>query len=229
MDGKAPSVDAVRPSCCPRCSTPGCTAAGRCGLYGHGTRVSQLLGPAVVGGAPVLREVKAVRSGVAPHKEAAVSVRQERRIESTRKGSGKPSTFDFLGFTHICGKSKSGASCSSDTAPRNACARSFNPSAVSSDGACINHQGQQGEWLRSVVRGYLAYHAVPANAHAIRSFCSQVVRSWHKALRRWSQHDSTSWARTNRLAKRWIPPARVAHPSPETRFDVRTRGRSRVR
>lgn len=57
MGGRAPSVDAVRPSCCARCSTPGRTATGRCGLYGHGVRVRQLLGPAVVGGAPVLREV----------------------------------------------------------------------------------------------------------------------------------------------------------------------------
>lgn len=57
MEGKAPSVDAVRPACCPRCSAPGRTAAGSCKLHGHGLRVRQLLGPAVVGGVPVLREV----------------------------------------------------------------------------------------------------------------------------------------------------------------------------
>lgn len=57
LEGKAPSVDAVRPACCSRCSAPGRTAAGRCGLYGHGLRIRQLLGPAVVGGVPVLREV----------------------------------------------------------------------------------------------------------------------------------------------------------------------------
>lgn len=57
LEGEAPSVDAVRPSRCARCSTPGRTATGRCGLHGHGLRVRQLLGPAVVGGAPVLREV----------------------------------------------------------------------------------------------------------------------------------------------------------------------------
>ena len=57
MEGKAPSVDAVRPACCPRCLAPGRTAAGSYGLYGHGLRVRQLLGPDVVGGVPVLREV----------------------------------------------------------------------------------------------------------------------------------------------------------------------------
>lgn len=57
MEGGAPSVDSVRPGRCPRCSTPGRTAAGGCGLHGHGLRVRQLLGPAAVGGVPVLREV----------------------------------------------------------------------------------------------------------------------------------------------------------------------------
>lgn len=57
MEGKAPGVDVVRPARCPRCSTPGRTTGGSCGLHGHGLRVRQLLGPAVVGGVPVLREV----------------------------------------------------------------------------------------------------------------------------------------------------------------------------
>jgi len=65
--------------------------------------------------------------------------------------------------------------------------------------------------------------------HQRAAFRTQVVRSWHHALRRRSQHDRTSWARTNRLAARWVPPARVSHPYPWDRFEAKTRGKSRVR
>ncbi len=57
LEGEAPGVDAVRPRCCSRCSTPRRGASGSCGLHGHGKRTRQLLGPAVLGGAAVLREV----------------------------------------------------------------------------------------------------------------------------------------------------------------------------
>ena len=38
-----------------------------------------------------------------------------------------------------------------------------------------------------------------------------------------------NWARMNRLATKWLPPARVTHPFPDVRFRVRTQGRSPVR
>jgi hypothetical protein len=145
------------------------------------------------------------------------------------RGLGKPSTFDFLGFTHLCGRSKSGRFVLYRHSSKKRMRAKLH--SIRDELRRRVHQTpkQQGEWLGSVVRGYLAYHAVPTNAHAIRAFCSQVVRSWHKTLRRRSQHDNTAWDRTKRLAKRWIPPARVTHPWPEKRFDGRTRGRSRVR
>lgn len=87
MEGNVPSVDAVRPSCCPRCSTPGRTAAGRCGLYGHGTRVRQLLGPAAVGGAPVLREVT-VRRYQCQQCRLVVTVTTEALLPRKHYGSG---------------------------------------------------------------------------------------------------------------------------------------------
>jgi hypothetical protein len=87
----------------------------------------------------------------------------------------------------------------------------------------------QGEWLRAVVRGYFAYHAVPTNIASMQSFRREVVRHWHKALRRRSQKSRMNWRRMNILAKRWLPVARIQHPWPTERFDVKTRGRSRVR
>ena len=76
----------------------------------------------------------------------------------------------------------------------------------------------QGRWLASVMRGHMAYYAVPGNAKAIRAFRDQVTRHWHKALRRRSQKARINWTRMNRIATRWLPPARVTHPFPEARF-----------
>jgi RNA-directed DNA polymerase len=88
---------------------------------------------------------------------------------------------------------------------------------------------EQGQWLASVVRGHCAYYAVPGNSDAIIAFRTQATRHWCRALRRRSQRSRLDWKRMNRLAIRWLPPARVTHPYPDARFDARTQGRSPVR
>jgi RNA-directed DNA polymerase len=87
----------------------------------------------------------------------------------------------------------------------------------------------QGRWLASVVRGHCNYYAVPGNSDAIIAFRTQATRHWCHALRRRSQRHRLDWERMNRLAYRWLPPARVQHPYPEARFDARTQGRSSLR
>jgi len=81
---------------------------------------------------------------------------------------------------------------------------------------------EQGQWLRSVVQGHLAYYAVPGNTDAVATFRTQVGRHWFKTLRRRSQRTRLNWARMDRLTKRWLPPARPRHPFPVVRFDART-------
>jgi len=87
----------------------------------------------------------------------------------------------------------------------------------------------QGRWLASLIRGHCNYYAVPGNSDAIIQFRTQAARHWCRALRRRSQRHRLDWERMNRLANRWLPPARVVHPYPEVRFDARTQGRSPVR
>jgi hypothetical protein len=88
---------------------------------------------------------------------------------------------------------------------------------------------EQGKWLGAVVRGHLAYHAVPGNTDTVAAFRTQVTRHWFKALRRRSQRTRLNWTRMRRLERRWLPPARVQHPFPSVRFYARTQGRSPVR
>ncbi len=145
------------------------------------------------------------------------------------RGVGKPETFDFLGFTHLCGKTRTGRFWLrriTISKRMRAKLREVNTSLKRRRHQPIPVQGQ---WLAAVVRGHLAYYAVPGNTDAVAAFRTQVTRHWFKALRRRSQRTRLNWTRMNRLATRWLPPARVRHPFPNVRFDATTRGRSPVR
>ena len=76
---------------------------------------------------------------------------------------------------------------------------------------------EQGQWLASVVRGHLAYYAVPGNGKAVNALRFQAIRHWHRALRRRSQRSSLNWKRMPRLAQRSLPPVRIIHPWPDAR------------
>jgi group II intron reverse transcriptase/maturase len=145
------------------------------------------------------------------------------------RGLGKPSTFDFLGLTHICGRSRQGKFVLLRYSAKKRMRARLR--AVRQELLRRRHLPlpEQGKWLASVVRGFFAYHAVPNNAHRLGSFRLQVVRAWHRALSRRSQHGTMTWVRMHRLDERWIPKVRILHPWPECRFDVRTQGKSRVR
>ena len=145
------------------------------------------------------------------------------------RGDGKPETFDFLGLTHICGRTKNG---------RFWLRRKTISKRMRAKLAEVKDQlrrrmhlpiPEQGRWLASVVRGHLAYYAVPGNTDAVSGFRIQVARLWFKALRRRSQRHRLNWVRMNRIVTWWLPPARVQHPFPSVRFNARTQGRSPVR
>ena len=146
-----------------------------------------------------------------------------------KRGLGKPETFDFLGFTHICGKSKKGRFLLMRKTVRTRMRAKLR--AVKTELARRRHLSipQQGAWLGSVVRGHFAYYAVPTNVQALSAFRTEAISHWKRALERRSQRGRVSWTRMARLQSRWVPRARILHPWPEQRFDARTRGRSPVR
>jgi group II intron reverse transcriptase/maturase len=150
-------------------------------------------------------------------------------LDRRRRGLGKPETFDFLGFTHICAKTRNGRF----TLKRVTIAKRMRAKLRELKLALMQRRHlpipEQGRWLASVVRGHLAYYAVPGNSDAIIAFRTQVTRHWCWALRRRSQRSRLDWKRMQRLATRWLPPARIQHPYPDARFDARTQGRSPVR
>ncbi len=137
------------------------------------------------------------------------------------RGLGKPETFDFLGFTHICAKTSGGRFfLKRITISKRQRAKLKQ---VKDQLKRRRHEPLpvQGAWLASVVRGHAAYYAVPGNIKAVSSFRFQVTRCWYRALRRRSQRTRLTWNRMNPLAAKWLPPIRVMHPYPEARFDAR--------
>ncbi|MFP2924314.1 group II intron reverse transcriptase/maturase [Pyxidicoccus sp. 3LG] len=145
------------------------------------------------------------------------------------RGLGKPETFNYLGLTHLCARTKAGKFLLQRQTMRKRMRAKL--SEVKAELQRRRHLPipEQGAWLAGVVRGYFAYHGVPTNTRAMSQFRSQVIWHWHRALKRRGQRDRTCWERMSRLVRRWLPLAKKQHPWPEERFDVRTRGKSRMR
>jgi len=144
--------------------------------------------------------------------------RRERHSES------RPETFNFLGFTHKCAQTKEHGRF---TIHRHSIAKR-----VRATFQKINEQlrkrmhrplGETGRWLRSVVQGWLNYHAVPSNSHCLCRFVDEVTRLWLAVIRRRSQRGRSKWTwdRMQRLARLHLPRPRITHPYPNQRFRAR--------
>jgi RNA-directed DNA polymerase len=137
-----------------------------------------------------------------------------------RRGLGKPETFQFLGFVFICGRSRLG---------RFQLQRRTRADRMRERLRAIKDQlrkhmhasiPEQGKWLKSVMTGYFAYHAVPTNMRSLQKFRHRVMVAWRRTLRRRSQKDGMNWQRMMQIADAWLPMPRVLHPWPDQRFAV---------
>lgn len=144
-----------------------------------------------------------------------------------RAGLGKPETFNFLGFTHICGRSRKGRFQLRRKSRSDRMQAKLR--ALKAELTRRRHQAipDQGRWLKRVVIGWYNYHAVPTNGPALGAFRDRVTELWFRALRRRSQKDRTKWDRIRRIAGQWLPKPRILHPWPSARFAV-THPRSKV-
>lgn len=147
-----------------------------------------------------------------------------------KRGDGKPETFDFLGFAHICGKDRRGwfVVLRQTSAKRmQAKLRELKETLRRRMHAAVPEVGR---WLRSVVEGYYRYYGVPRNYPALKSFRYALVRLWRQTLRRRSQKSRVTWKKMEKLAEKWLPNPRIIHPYPSLeRLIVTTQGRSPVR
>lgn len=138
------------------------------------------------------------------------------------RGEGRPETFDFLGFTHRCGVTRSHG--------RFTIHRASIAKRMRAKLAALKVQlrkqlhwtiGENGRWLRSVLQGWLNYHAVPGNMPQLQQFRQALGRLWLQQLRRRSQRTTWTWERILRLMARHFPTLRILHPYPGERFRAR--------
>ena len=137
-----------------------------------------------------------------------------------KRGLGKPETFNFLGFTHICERTRAGSFLLMRKTRRDRMRTRLR--AIKTELRRRMHMpiGEQGRWLAQVVRGYFAYHAVPTNSRSLSAFRFHVTELWRRTLRRRSQRDRSTWDRMSKLEADFLPLPKILHPWPTERFAV---------
>jgi group II intron reverse transcriptase/maturase len=155
-----------------------------------------------------------------PDKTRVFEFGRRAAVNRKKSGLGKPETFMFLGFTFICGTSRSG---------RFQLQRKTRGDRMRTKLRTIKEElwrrlhwpiPKQGKWLKQIVSGHFAYFAVPTNARALAAFRHHVEELWRRTLRRRSQKDGFTWDRTTQVADHWLPKPRILHPWPDVRFAV---------
>jgi group II intron reverse transcriptase/maturase len=136
-----------------------------------------------------------------------------------QQGRGeKPGTFNFLGFTHSCGKTRKGRFTVLRRTMRKRMQAKLAEVKAELRRRMHDPVPEQGAYLRAVVSGYFRYHGVPMNACTLSTLRLAVIRLWRAVLRRRSQRSRIDRPRMDRLVRRWLPPVRICHPYPWARF-----------
>jgi hypothetical protein len=147
-----------------------------------------------------------------------------------KKGRSRPDPFNFLGFTHTCGKKRSNGMF---TIIRKTIKKKMRAKLkeIKVELRKRMHQSvpETGKWLKTVIEGHQRYYGVPMNWSRLNCFRFQVIGYWYNALNRRSQKQSVNWERMRRYEKHFIPPTKIHHPYPLKRFGVITRSKSPVR
>ncbi len=138
-----------------------------------------------------------------------------------RRGEGKPETFDFLGFTHICSVTR----IQKRFQIRRKTVKKRLRMALAKVKEALRLRmhdpiPQVGRWIRQVAQGYHQYHAVPGNWEALSTFNREIARMWLKAIRKRGQKKRMNWKTFTPIARRWIPTLKLHHPYPNQRFDA---------
>lgn len=147
-----------------------------------------------------------------------------------KRGEGKPETFDFLGFTHVCGRSRKTGyfTVVRKTMGKRMAAKLKDIQQKLRQRMHASIETTAG-WLILVVRGYFQYHAVPGNEQRLWAFRKDVLRRWLRALRRRSQRSRWTRERFQECLGNLLPPVTILHPYPDVRFAAKIRGGNRVR
>ena len=166
---------------------------------------------------------------VHPEKTRLVEFGRYAAERRRRRGEGKPETFRYLGFVHICATDRKGRFAILRLTDPKRMRRKLHQLRKEIERRRHDPVPAQGAWLHSVIRGFDQYHGIPNNIDALEAFRHALLRLWRHALRRRSQTNRITSERMARLSAKWFPDAAIVHPWPQQRFDAKTQGRNRMR
>jgi group II intron reverse transcriptase/maturase len=156
-----------------------------------------------------------------PDKTRLIAFGRHAAADRAKAGLGKPETFDFLGFTFICGRSRRGGFLVKRKSRRDRVKAKLQDIKEELRRRMHHAIAGQGQWLKQVVAGFFAYHAVPTNHRTLAAFRYHVVDLWRHMLRRRGQKHRMTWQRIDTIADAWLPKPRILHPWPSQRFAVK--------
>jgi len=135
------------------------------------------------------------------------------RLNRAEGGEGKPEAFTFLGLQHICGSNRLGRFEVRRITDGNRRRRKLQELKQELRQRMHAPIATVGEWLRSVLRGYYQYHAVPGNLATLSRFRHRVVRLWYRTLCQRSQRRPT-WLKLGPIFDHWLPIPHIVHDYP---------------
>ena len=156
-----------------------------------------------------------------PDKTRLIEFGRHAAARREKLGLGKPETFTFLGFTLICGRTRTGQFQILRKTRSDRMRATLRRVKDALRRQMHRPIPEQGKWLQQVTTGFFAYHAVPTNSRALAAFRHHVSVLWKRTLSRRSQRANVPWERMLRLVRAWLPPPRILHPWPAQRFDVK--------
>lgn len=142
--------------------------------------------------------------------------------DRAKRGEGKPETFDFLGFTHACGRTRNGKYKVIRLTMKKRLRAKLKSLKTEIRRRMHLAVPEVGKWLAMVLNGYYRYYAVPGNYDRLWAFRFHVGRLWYRALQRRSQRTRLNWTRMVRIIDEWLPRPRILHPYPDQRLRVMT-------
>jgi hypothetical protein len=156
-----------------------------------------------------------------PDKTRLIEFGRQAATRRAQRGDDKPETFNFLGFTLICGKSRQGRFLLKRRTRRDRMRAKLREIKEELRRRMHEPIPEQGRWLKRVATGFFNYHAVPTNSDALVAFHYYTTVLWYRSLRRRGQKGAMDWGRMGKLASDWLPRPRILHPWPSVRFAVR--------
>jgi group II intron reverse transcriptase/maturase len=157
-----------------------------------------------------------------PDKTRILEFGRHAASDRARRDEKKPETFDFLGFTHICAKTRKGRFTVRRQTMKKRLRAKLSEVKTELRRRMTEPIPEQGKYLRAVVGGHTRYYGVPGNTRALHVFRGEVSRHWLRVLRRRGNQHPMRWARFDLHVKRWLPKPRVCHPWPSQRLGVTT-------